>query len=293
MVMRSCRTATVLGLVAMLVLVACGPDTRPVAGNGNASSSSSAPQKYAIDATVLESAEHGPELCAGPVAASLPPLCGGPPIPGWDWNAVAKKTTAQTTTWGEYHLVGTYDGTTFTLTEPASEFQQSAPVPLPDFWTPCAAPAGGWSVVDPAKISLDDYTAFTTEAPSPPDYAGMWVDASTNVNGLAGVPINQVYTVAYTGDLDRHRSELAAIWGGPVCVIQRSRTEASLRAITDELFGDFGRSIGLQVLSSGNNDLRNTVMCTAMVSTPALQQKLDERFGTGVVELTGALQPVP
>jgi len=34
-------------------------------------------------------------------------------------------------------------------------------------------------------------------------------------------------------------------------------------------------------------------MCTAMVSTPALQQKLDERFGTGVVELTGALQPVP
>ncbi len=65
--------------------------------------------------TVLESDE-GPELCLGAVAESYPPQCGGPPIVGWDWDAVDGEETANEVTWGAYAVWGDWDGATFTLT---------------------------------------------------------------------------------------------------------------------------------------------------------------------------------
>ena len=234
----------------------------------------------------------GPELCAGGIETSLPPQCGGPAIVGWDWSTVEGETTVQTTTWGEYHLVGTYDGRTFTLTEPAiAPAPPVRPAPI-DFSTPCPEPPGGWQVLNADKVALDDYTAFGSLAQSPPDFAGMWVDASTNHNGVDGVPSNQVFNVAYTGELDRHRAELAAAWGGPICVIQRPRTEGSLRATVDDLSGAGGRELGLEVLSAGVDDLNNRVTAQVMVIDGATAQRVDERYGADLVVLTAALQPV-
>ena len=59
-------------LVAIpLLLVGCATD----APGGRAQE-----QRYQATSTVLQSRDHGPELCLGWVADSFPPLCGGLPI---------------------------------------------------------------------------------------------------------------------------------------------------------------------------------------------------------------------
>jgi hypothetical protein len=73
--------------------------------------------RFRTRATVLEGPRSGPQLCVA-VMESYPPQCSGPPIEGWDWSTV-RAESASGTTWGAYVLTGTYDGTTFTLTEPA------------------------------------------------------------------------------------------------------------------------------------------------------------------------------
>ena len=63
--------------------------------------------------------------------ASLPPRCGGPEVAGWDWDAVEAES-ASGTTWGSYVLVGTFDGGTFTLTEPARADDGAIGRPTPE-----------------------------------------------------------------------------------------------------------------------------------------------------------------
>jgi hypothetical protein len=66
---------------------------------------------------VLESPQHGPEICSS-VQESLPPQGSGIPIRGWDWTAVEGARTLNGTTWGTWHVTGTFDGDVFVLTEP-------------------------------------------------------------------------------------------------------------------------------------------------------------------------------
>jgi hypothetical protein len=71
-------------------------------------------RRYQTTITVLQSRDHGPELCLGAVWTSHPPQCRGLPITNWRWDQVKGHQTAGGTTWATYHLVGTYDGTWFT-----------------------------------------------------------------------------------------------------------------------------------------------------------------------------------
>lgn len=73
--------------------------------------------RYHGSLTVLESSTHGPELC-GFILESFPPQGRGVPVQGWDWTAVDGAESASGTTWGTWHLTGTFDGEVFTLTEP-------------------------------------------------------------------------------------------------------------------------------------------------------------------------------
>ncbi|MGH2591791.1 MAG: hypothetical protein ACRDGW_13485, partial [Actinomycetota bacterium] len=74
-------------------------------------------QLYEANTTILESRDHGPELCLGGVADSYPPQCGGVPIANWDWDLVDGEESASGTTWGNFHVVGNYDGSTFTVAD--------------------------------------------------------------------------------------------------------------------------------------------------------------------------------
>jgi hypothetical protein len=115
----------------------------------------------------------------------------------------------------------------------------------------------------------------------------MWVDQQSQV----GDPARDVMTVAYTGDLERHRAELSAIWHGPFCVIHRTRSLAALLQIQRAL-PSVAQTLGLKDLSSDIDPVKNRVEATVFVADPAAQQALDRRFGPGVVVLTGELSPV-
>ena len=64
--------------------------------------------------TILDDGD-GAELCVGGVAESYPPQCGGPPITNWNWaDHEGDFEEASGVRWGDFHVVGTFDGETFT-----------------------------------------------------------------------------------------------------------------------------------------------------------------------------------
>jgi hypothetical protein len=247
-------------------------------------------QQYSADATVLQDPTHGPELCFL-VATSNPPQCTGTPIAGWDWKKVDKEESVNGTTWGEFHVVGTYDGKT--ITRPATTAHTPPPLKLPSYRTPCPTPPGGWTVPDRSKYTIDDYNAFTNAARAEPDAAGLWLDSSTPVDGKTDLFPAQVINVAFTGDLDAHRARLRALWGGPFCVIHHARSLRELGLIQQALNGDVGRELGLQLRWSSIDEVNNDIRFDVLVATPAVQSALDRRYGIGVVHLHGLLIPVP
>ena len=143
-------------LVAIpLLLVGCATDAP--GGRAPAKTTSAQEQRYQATSTVLQSRDHGPELCLGWVADSFPPLCGGLPITNWRWDQVEGEQAANGTTWGTYRLAGTYDGARFTVVRAEVPLPTSRPSAAERFKdTPrpaCPEPAGGWEVPDPSGRS--------------------------------------------------------------------------------------------------------------------------------------------
>jgi hypothetical protein len=288
-------TAGRCALVAVLVLATgCSPGVRShslvqapaPAATTPAASPLTAP-RFEITATVLESPRHGPQLCAGGMLLSLPPQCGGPPVEPWDWAAVTDETSAGGTTWGSAHLVGTYDGT-FHLTEPPGPPARPPNAPTELAGSPCAVPHGGWRVADPARMGTGDLDATTGYAFHQPDVAGVWLSWPAGPTpGNDADYTRAVLNLAFTGDLDRHRREARERWGGALCVTQLPRALKDLRRIQDAL-----RDGPFDLLSNGVDEPANVVEAEVLIADDAARRWVDERFGPGVVVLTGRLQPV-
>lgn len=284
-------------MLAGFVLAACGEEaavtsTPPASDGGD--------QRYTTTATVLESPAHGPQLCLGAVATSLPPQCGGPDIVNWSWDDVASESMSGTT-WGEYTVVGTYDGERFTLTEPPTEpTTEPGQDDLGDesrFATPCEEPPGGWAVVDEATATWDALTAAIEHAESQPGHAGTWLDQSINpalrdadaedAEAAANDPTRLVLNFRFTGDLERHEHEIRAIWGGALCISLAEHPESELRDIQSELTSGVPG-----MLSTGVDSVRGVVELRVIVDDGSLRQELDDRYGAGVVRVMSALRPV-
>jgi hypothetical protein len=246
--------------------------------------------RFRVEATVLQSAAHGPQLCIG-VAMSYPPQCGGPDIAGWSWDGLQKET-ANATTWGSYLLVGKFDGRTFSLTEPAkiTSGGQSRLYPrTPDFTSPCPPPQGGWKPVDPAKATDDALNAVNGMVNSDPDYAGLWLDQEIPKNDTAtpqNDPQKLVLNVRFTKDLARHEADIRKVWGGALCVSQARHSEADLRKIQDELTGEPGMVFASTDVVSG------TIEIGVFVAKEGRQRELDAKYGAGLVNLIGTLEPI-
>lgn len=75
-----------------------------------------AAQRYAGTVTVVETRDHGPELCVDAVSAVPTSSCRGLPVTNWRWDQIEAERSKQGTTWGTYRVAGVYDGGTFTLT---------------------------------------------------------------------------------------------------------------------------------------------------------------------------------
>lgn len=230
-----------------------------------------------LEDTGVEDGMHGPQLCAA-VFQSLPPQCGGPDILGWDWTGLGAESVGGTT-WGDYVLTGTWDGTALTLTEPPRTGTDADRPTSPDtdFGSPCAEPAGGWAAPDPDRASDERIEQGVAAAAAVPGYGGLWVDNAPRVT---------VVNVTTTGDLAAMETAVRRVWGGALCVSRTAHDEATLLAAQRDITGRDG------VLGSGTDVLTGRLQVQVLVATGALQSELDVEFGAGLVELQPFLIPI-
>lgn len=300
------KLALTIGGVALLALTACGTETGSDHGNdvtgGDPTPSTSTPAGVkppaAIPAakgtvtgqgTVMDTGR--PELCLGAIAESYPPQCSGLPIVGWDWAEVSGQfEKSGGTRWGSFVLTGTFDGTTFTMTEPAKSLALYDPAAAPGsedpFATPCAEPAGGWRVLDPAKTNDQTMQQVFEKASLLDGYAGSWMDQSRNTStdeGGQNDPVLVTVNVQVTGDVDAAEAELRSIWGGALCVSKAKYTEKELQAIQTQL---------QQVPGLLTSDIQGGVVRAEVVHDDgSIQAWADEVYGPDRVVFSSALKP--
>lgn len=255
-------------------------------------------RRYQATGMVLESPDHGPQLCLGVILTSFPPQCEGLPIPNWRWVKVEGEQAADGTTWGSYQVVGAYDGDSFTVDRAAPAPPEPQPSPEEQFKdeakSPCQEPAGGWELPDPARGTHRHLESVARVARAEPDFAGMWVSYLAPMgNNVAEDPGEFVLNVTFTGDLARHQAELRPRWGGRLCVAQHPRSYRQLEAIQRELQGEVGRELGLRVLGTGLVENANAVSLTVTVLEEQARAAIDARYGSGTVQADAALRPVP
>lgn len=228
--------------------------------------------RFKAHVTVLEDNKHGPQMCAS-VQESYPPQCGGPDLVGFTWDGLPHES-AGGTRWGAFTLIGTWDGTSLTLTEKPTT-GDAPQAPDIDFASPCDPPSGGWKVLDETKTGDDAMRAAQHLAQQSPDFAGVWIDDTPP----------GILNVRYTKDLGQHEAELRKVWGGALCVSPARHTEAELRRIQDEL-------AGTDVLSSSTDVMSGTVEIGVWVAYEKRQRDLDAKYGPGLVTQEGVLRPI-
>lgn len=289
--------ASLLLLTLSFLLAACG-GREPGAGKSTGSSEEPAPtapspepdQLYEGSGTVLEAAEeHGPELCLGAILTSLPPQCSGVPIANWDWKAVEGERSRSGTTWGDYHVVGTYDGEVFRVTEvgpPAYQEWED----IYRYETPCPEPEGGWVVPDPAHNTQEETRRAHAYARAQADYVISWNDHLEEELQEFG-PV--VLVAVFTGDAERHEAEIRKVWGGPLCVVARdlptARELARIRKEVENRLPD----LGLELLGSGTGGFPPTIFVDVVADEGGRAQAVvDDEYGPGIVHFVPALRPV-
>jgi hypothetical protein len=293
------RTAILGAISAVLVLAACVEQTtagRAATPSAKASVEASvkasvkaSPQRYEIRATVMENALHGPQLCYRPelFVGGRPRVCGGPDIVGWDWSKVKSQTEKkQRTRFGDYLLTGTWDGTRFSLTEPAKpgDAKRKTKSPDYDFTPPCTAPVGGWKSVDPKKATSKEYERAFQRVEKGAGFAGGWIFELPVKKGAAP---HTLLVMRFTGNLPAHEREIRKTWGGPLCLTTAERSQAELRQVSEKL----GTLPNL--VSVGTDVVRNAAQAQLLVVTSDIQRDVNRRFGAGVVHLRGLMQPIP
>lgn len=302
------------GIVLALLLAAaasgCGEATS-VAGSPGAPAASPTAALPAAGpvrtvTTVLDDGD-GPVMCLGGMADSLPPQCDGPAVGGWDWDEHPDAESAGGSRWGEFVLVGAWDGTTFTPSEVRAATQDDYPVTddLP-FRTSCEEPAGGWVPVDPATTTGAARTRASRVAEALPDYGMTWGDQSINprwedaqqlmdgtfegtsleLEQAMNDPAYTILNVGVTDDLARAEAAVREVWGGPLCVYEVANTFARLRQVAEEL-QDLPGGLGAQF-----GTISNRVELHVLHDDGSIRGWVDQEYGAGVVEVTSALQPV-
>ncbi|WP_231250738.1 hypothetical protein [Nocardioides furvisabuli] len=220
--------------------------------------------------TVLDDGD-GPEMCLGAIAESYPPQCGGPALADFDFGDVGAER-ASGVTWGSYALTGTFDQTTFTVTDaiPAALYDVVAEPEAGGLEPACETPA----TTDTTRTTPQDMDATLAAASALPTYATAW---------LSGATIN----VAVTEDAAGAEAELRRTWGGMLCVTTVERTEADLDRVNRELQSALGDAL----LTSGSY-APDSLDAQVVFDDGSIQAWADETWGEGLVKVTSALQPV-
>ena len=167
--------------------------------------------------------------------------------------------------------------------------------PAPDpFKTRCPEPAGGWRVLDPGKTTQSSLDEALRVAASLDGYAAAWLDQSINpayddpasgeTEGRLNDPRKLILNVLVTGDPAQAEAALREVWGGSLCVSGTDHTEAELRQVQN----------GLNKLPGmlGSSDSLDHVEVQVLYDDGSLQAWADAAYGTGLVQVSSALEPV-
>lgn len=282
-----------------LVLSGCGGDG---AGARGANSAAEEPQPvitepdgrqlYEANGMVCEKGTRGPRLWLGGMRLVLgPPACDGIPLASWDWHAVEGEESEDETTWGSYHVVGSYDGESLAVTDVGPyEDDPSAFGTNPDTRSPCDEPDGGWVAAEPAHNTQNDVGRAAAYAESQPDYVVSWVTHLEPARLEFG-PV--IFNAVFSGDAGRHEAEIRNVWDGPLCVVVRGvPTARELDRIRKEVEAGLG-DLGLQMLWSADPAVEPVIEIGVVADVGGKgQSALDTRYGPGVVRLIPALKPV-
>ena len=289
------RTILAVGLAPLILLVsACGATERTAGGPGTTgeqpSTSAAQPEPtglFAGDGMVLDADDRGPELCLGGVLESLPPQCSGVPLLGWDWRGVEGEERAGGTTWGSYHVVGRYDGETFTVIDVGRFEEDSDSLGTdPDVSSPCPAPPGGWEAF--GEVTQEDARPVHAYARRQKEYATSWITQLRPAEAEFG-PV--VVNVVFTDEGERHEAAIREFWTGPLCVVERpGRTASELAQIRQEAEASLP-ALGLEMLWSTEAGVDSMIEIGVVVDVDGKgQAALDARYGPGVVRLFPALK---
>ena len=214
---------------------------------------------YESDAVVLQSSEHGAELCIGAVADSFPPQCSGIPI-----SMVTNAGPYPTATARRRRSIrGAVSRTGGRLDRDGPFTRDGRASPDGDAHGRARGRLRGYLV---------DYLV-------PPEM----VDEGTVA------PNDVLLVAAFTGDLVRHEAELREIWGGPLCVTRHNRTMKELERIQAEIASEVGDQLGIEKTWSSIDVTANEVEIGVVVADEDVRDALDERYGPGAVELHPAL----
>lgn len=252
-----------------------------------------------------ESLGIGPPSCVVPEIGHDEDPPGSPcgiriPLAAWDWEVVDGEERAEGVVWGRYRVVGTYDGETFTVesAEPATD----APDPLAAseaaqddlIAAECPEPPGGWRVLDRVRTGDRDWARADRYARRQPEYSGTWLVRDRLPNPLEpdADPAPPVIVYAFSGgDVERHAAELRAVWGGPICVVERAKGERNLDRTMDDVV-DYFEASGLAWDMVDGDPVLDVVTAQVFIVTPDLRAGLDARYGVGLVHVVGHLEPV-
>ncbi len=277
------RILAAAAVLTVLGATACSTEAEmravdPASGSGAAADGSSGAVPQPVPdgevstsglVTVID-AGNGPELCLGAVAESYPPQCGGPALADFDWGDVGSEE-ASGVRWGSYALTGTFDGSTFTVTDaiPAALYDTMA-APEEE---PLAAACDDPTTTDTAKATPEDLDATLAAASALPTYASAWMTGDT---------IN----VAVTEDAEGAEAELRRTWGGMLCVTTVERTDADLNEVNQELQA----ALGDQLLTSGSTS-PDSLDAHVVYDDGSIQEWADATYGDGLVRVSSALVP--
>lgn len=237
-------------------------------------------QKWRASAvTVVGSATNQARLCVGPVTATPTPDCAGPAVTPWDWANVRSTISGQAR-WGIFDLTGTWDGSRFTLVEPPARAQHLIGVQTSKLPT-CSTPSGGWVAPNLTMVGDDDLAAAQAAAQRIPSFAAMWLRTPAQAKA-------PVLHVAVTRAAAAAEQEIRKHWGGPLCIFPALRTHADLSRIEAKLrSGAFGTEILMSSISLDH------VSITVLIDpTSALQARVHQEFGSGVVQIDAILKAV-
>ena len=183
------------------------------------------------------------------------------------------------------YLEGAIEGNTFvvSLARDATESDR-APADPHDFSSPCPPPDAGWTIVNSALVTDQAFSHALEYGNTIADLSAIWV---TEPPIEVPDPVDMILNVAVVDNVELHQAALRARWGGPLCVFQRPGRAADLRAIQDEIVDE---SSGLGITSVGVDEIDQVVAVGVIVADAGTVAYFVDRFGVGVVHVTGHFQ---